>query len=586
MTGGTSTPIEDLEAVAERVFALAGTADRQTRATELAHEALTAVAEPAYRSTLARRGGPPQDAHHRRRRGLTWLAEHGARRRRVDQDEPTEGLPIVAVVGRPNVGKSTLFNRVVGERIAIVEDRARTTRDRIYDVGEWNGRRFIVVDTGGLETRPGDAIEERVQEQARVAIAEADVIVFVVDAEVGLTPADEEASALLRTAKAPVIVAVNKADNPRRELEGAEFHALGWEETHPVSAIHGRGVADLLDVVVFELPPESDIGDRAQARRGRSGTRRLGRWRKSRSRRPGRATIGRYASRSSAAPTSARARSSTCCSASRGRSCRTSRARRATRSIPRSNGPGARSGSIDTAGVRRRGKVASGPAAERFATLRALKAVTRADVAVLVIDAVDGMTSQDDHVAGYALDEGAGLVIAINKWDLVEKDDHTFDEYVAKLRRHAPFLAATPILSISAMTGQRVERVLEAAIEIAAERRRRIPTPTLNSWLRDVTARRPPATVRGRQPRFFYATQAGSTPPTFVIFSSDAAAVHFSYRRYLENQLRDAFGFGGTPIRLVIREREREASTRPPRRRSAPRGAPPPTRRSTARSRG
>jgi GTP-binding protein len=232
---------------------------------------------------------------------------------------------------------------------------------------------------------------------------------------------------------------------------------------------------------------------------------------------------------------------------------------------------------IDTAGVRRRGKVASGPAAERFATLRALRAVTRADVAVLVIDAQDGMTSQDDHVAGYALDEGAGLVIAINKWDLVEKDEHTFDEFVAKLRRFAPFLAKTPILSISAMTGQRVERVLEAAVEIAAERRRRIPTPALNTWLRDVTARRPPATVKGRQPRFLYATQVGSTPPTFVIFASQAAGVHFSYRRYLDNQLRAAFGFAGTPIRIVIRERERDESRRPRTR---------PARRSAARARG
>jgi GTP-binding protein len=231
---------------------------------------------------------------------------------------------------------------------------------------------------------------------------------------------------------------------------------------------------------------------------------------------------------------------------------------------------------IDTAGIKKRGKVAAGPDAERFATLRALKAVTRADVAVLVIDAGDGMTSQDDHVAGYALDEGTGLVIAINKWDLVEKDGRTFDEYVARLRRHAPFLAKTPILSISAMTGQRVERVLESAIEISAERRRRIPTPALNAWLRDVVARRPPATVKGRQPRFLYATQAGSTPPTFVLFASDAAGVHFTYRRYLDNQLRAAFGFEGTPIRLVIREREREAG------RGRPRGA---TKRPVARAR-
>jgi GTPase len=213
---------------------------------------------------------------------------------------------------------------------------------------------------------------------------------------------------------------------------------------------------------------------------------------------------------------------------------------------------------VDTAGIRRRGKVASGPAAERFATLRALKAVSRADVVVLVVDAQDGLTAQDDHVAGYALEEGTGLVIAINKWDIVEKDEDTFDEYASDIRRDAPFLDIAPIVAISAKTGQRVGRVLEAALEIAAERRRRIPTAALNSWLREASARRPAPTVRGKQARFFYATQVAIEPPTFVLFASEAATVHFSYKRYLENQLRATFGFDGTPVRLVIRERSRE----------------------------
>ncbi|HUP82968.1 MAG TPA: ribosome biogenesis GTPase Der [Candidatus Limnocylindria bacterium] len=506
------------------------------------------------------------------------MATRRARRttQTVDQDAPTEGLPIVAIVGRPNVGKSTLFNRVVGDRIAIVEDRARTTRDRLYDVGEWNGRRFVVVDTGGLETRPGDPIEERVQEQARVAIAEADTIVFVVDAEAGLTPADHEASNLLRTAKAPVIVAANKADNSTREFQAAEFHAMGWPETHPISAIHGRGVADLLDVIVWSLPPEAESEverKRAEEEADRDDP-----------------VVEGEVEEAAFAVGDKPVRLAIIGRPNVGKSSLLNALLGQPRAIV-SDIPGTTRDAIDTAldwagrtvrlvdtaGIRRRGKVASGPDAERFATLRALKAVTRADVAVLVIDAADGMTSQDDHVAGYALDEGAGLVIAINKWDVVEKDDHTFDEYVARLRRHAPFLAQTPILSISAKTGQRVERVLEAAVEIAAERRRRIPTPALNAWLRDVTARRPPATVKGRQPRFMYATQVGNTPPTFIIFASNAAAVHFSYRRYLDNQLRAAFGFEGTPIRLVIRERERDESRRPP---------PRPSRRSATRSRG
>jgi GTP-binding protein len=492
----------------------------------------------------------------------------------VDREATAEGLPVVAIVGRPNVGKSTLFNRIVGDRVAIVEDKARTTRDRLYDIAEWNGRRFVVVDTGGLETRPGDPIEERVQEQARVAIAEADVIVFVVDADTGLTPADEEASALLRTAKAPVLVAPNKADNANREIQAAEFHAMGWPDTYPISALHGRGVADLLDVIVWSLPAESaDEVERkrveAEAARDDAVTEDEPEQAAFANDKPVRvAIIGRPNVGKSSLLNALLGQPRAIVSDIPGttRDAIDTAFEWAGRTIRL----------IDTAGIKKRGKVAAGPDAERFATLRALKAVTRADVAVLVIDAGDGMTSQDDHVAGYALDEGTGLVIAINKWDLVEKDGRTFDEYVARLRRHAPFLAKTPILSISAMTGQRVERVLEAAIEIAAERRRRIPTPALNAWLRDVIARRPPATVKGRQPRFLYATQAGSTPPTFVLFASDAAGVHFTYRRYLDNQLRAAFGFEGTPIRLVIREREREAG------RGRPRGA---TKRPVARAR-
>jgi GTP-binding protein len=492
----------------------------------------------------------------------------------VDREATAEGLPVVAIVGRPNVGKSTLFNRIVGDRVAIVEDKARTTRDRLYDIAEWNGRRFVVVDTGGLETRPGDPIEERVQEQARVAIAEADVIVFVVDADTGLTPADEEASALLRTAKAPVLVAPNKADNANREIQAAEFHAMGWPDTYPISALHGRGVADLLDVIVWSLPEESaDEVERkrveAEAARDDAVTEDEPEQAAFANDKPVRvAIIGRPNVGKSSLLNALLGQPRAIVSDIPGttRDAIDTAFEWAGRTIRL----------IDTAGIKKRGKVAAGPDAERFATLRALKAVTRADVAVLVIDAGDGMTSQDDHVAGYALDEGTGLVIAINKWDLVEKDGRTFDEYVARLRRHAPFLAKTPILSISAMTGQRVERVLESAIEISAERRRRIPTPALNAWLRDVVARRPPATVKGRQPRFLYATQAGSTPPTFVLFASDAAGVHFTYRRYLDNQLRAAFGFEGTPIRLVIREREREAG------RGRPRGA---TKRPVARAR-
>lgn len=482
------------------------------------------------------------------------------------EDLPTEGLPVVAFVGRPNVGKSTLFNRVVGERIAIVEDRARTTRDRLYDVAEWNGRRFIVIDTGGLEQRPGDAIEERVQEQARLAIQEADVIVLVTDAQAGLTPADYDAADVLRSARSPVIVAANKADNPKRELEAAEFHSLGWNDTLAISAVHGRGVADLLDVIVWALPPESQTElERKRAER----------------------ELDELADEGTDSPLGPEdeaafafddrpARLAIIGRPNVGKSSLLNALLGEQRAIV-SDIPGTTRDAIDTsvlwagrvvrlvdtAGIKRRGKVASGPAAERFATLRALKAVSRADVAVLVLDATEGLTAQDAHVAGYAVEEGIGLVVAINKWDIVEdKDQNTFDEYVAQLRREAPFLSFAPIVSISAKTGQRVERVVEAALEIAAERRRRVPTAALNAWLRDVTQRRPAATVRGKQPRFFYATQVQIEPPTFVLFANGAELIHFSYKRYLENRLREAFGFAGTPLRLIIRERAREEAVR------------------------
>ncbi|CAN5296683.1 ribosome biogenesis GTPase Der [soil metagenome] len=484
----------------------------------------------------------------------------------------------MAIVGRPNVGKSTLFNRIVGERVAIVEDRARTTRDRLYDVAEWNGRRFILADTGGLEAHPGDAIEERVQEQARLAIDEADVILFLVDAAAGMTPGDLEANELLRTAAVPVLVAVNKADNPKRELEAAEFHQLGWEETHPISALHGRGVADLLDTLVWALPAESEAEVERKRRQAEQDQLVVDEW-------PAEATTSEDdvdgPEEAAYVLDDRPARIAIVGRPNVGKSSLLNALLGAERAIV-SDIPGTTRDAIDmpllwggrdlrlvdTAGIRRRGRVASGPAAERFATLRAMKAVSRADVAVLLLDAADGLTAQDAHVAGYVVDDGVGLVIAINKWDVVEKTGTTFDEYVADVRREAPFLEFAPVIAISAKTGQRVERVLESAVEIAAERRRRVPTGALNSLLREATFRQQPPSVRGRRPRFFYATQASIEPPTFVLFASDAGNVHFSYKRYLENRIREAFGFAGTPIRLVLRERARDSFERrpPPRR--------------------
>jgi GTP-binding protein len=507
------------------------------------------------------------------------------------------GLPVVAIVGRPNVGKSTLFNRIVGERAAIVEDRARTTRDRLYGDAEWNGRRFVVVDTGGLEIDPNDPIEAKVQEQARVAIAEADVICLVVDTVAGLTPADHEAASLLRSARAPVLVAANKADNQRRELEAAEFWELGWERTFPIAAIHGRGVADLLDEIVLALPPESDeevarkrreaeaeafardvaeghlepieVGEGSDEGDGGpldgaalddelgeldgAGDSEAARWdamiaAEAEAGPPAIAFVGRPNVGKSSLLNALLGEERMIVSEIPGttRDAIDTRVRWGRTEVVL----------IDTAGIRRRGRVASGPAAERFSTLRSLKAISRADVAVLLIDAVEGLTAQDAHVAGFVVEEGKGLVVAVNKWDAVEdKTGRTFDQYVSWIRAEAPFLDFAPMVSISAKTGQRVSRVLELAVDIWAERRRRVPTGELNRLIAAASDRQLPPAVKGRRPKIMYATQAAVAPPTFVFFARDAGSVHFSYQRYLENQLRDRFGFDGTPIRLVFRER-------------------------------
>jgi GTP-binding protein len=507
-------------------------------------------------------------------------------------------IPVVAIVGRPNVGKSTLFNRIVGERAAIVEDRARTTRDRMYGDTEWNSRRFLVVDTGGLEVDPDDPIEAKVQEQARLAIAEADVIVLVVDTIAGLTPADQEATELLRRATAPVLVAANKSDNERRELDAAEFWALGWSGTFPIAATHGRGVADLLDAVVEALPPESDAEvarkrreaeAEAFAERVDAGTLEpyvvgddeddgeealepddaageAARWdaamaAESDGAPPAIALVGRPNVGKSSLLNALLGHERAIVSDVPG----------TTRDAIDTTIPWGRSTLtlIDTAGIRRRGRVASGPAAERYSTLRSLRAITRADVAILLIDAVEGLTAQDAHVAGYVVEEGRGLVVAVNKWDAVEgKTGKTFDTYVDWIRHEAPFLDFAPIVSISAKTGQRIDRVVELAVDVWAERRRRVPTGALNRMLARAGDRLLPPMVKGRRPKVFYATQAAVAPPTFVFFARDAASIHFSYQRYLENRLREEFGFLGTPIKLIFRERSAEQVER--RRRGGP----------------
>jgi ribosome-associated GTPase EngA len=427
----------------------------------------------------------------------------------------------------------------------------------------------------------------------------------MVDAMTGLTPADLEAARILRRATAPVIVVVNKADNEKRELEGAEFHQLGWEETYAISATHGRGTGDLLDAIVWALPPESEIELARKAREAEADA-----WAEEvaaghldpfvvgdpeagdadgtdGAEGPDLDGVDAEAAKWDAAMAADADEPAAIAFVGRpnvGKSSLLNALLGEDRAIV-SEIPGTTRDAIDTrlewgrsevvlidtAGIRRRGKVAGGPAAEKYSTLRALHALSRADIAVLVVDAVEGLTSQDAHVAGYVIEEGKGLVIAVNKWDLVEdKTDKTFDQYVEWIRNDVPFLDFAPIVSISAKTGQRVGRVLEAAIDIWGERRKRISTGELNRVLISATDRTPPPPVRGHRPKLFYATQASVAPPTFIFFASDASAVHFSYRRYLENRLREQFGFDGTPIRLVFRDRTSVKLPRRKKLRSAP----------------
>jgi GTP-binding protein len=461
-----------------------------------------------------------------------------------------ESLPVVAIVGRPNVGKSTLFNRLIGERLAIVEDVPGTTRDRVYGIGEWNGRRFTVVDTGGLELEPGSDIEARVQDQARVAMQEADVILFGVDAAAGLAPLDHEVADRLRRASKPIILVINKADNPRRELEGVEFYALGMEPAIAVSAQHGRSTGDLADMVVEALPPEpegasaqsdevvadGDLDELAETEMGP----------------PRVAIVGRP---------------------NTGKSTFVNRVLGQERMIV-SDVPGTTRDPVDTtvmvdeepmvlvdtAGIRRRGSVQQG--IERYSVLRSMKAIDRADVAVVMTDATEGYTAQDAHVVGHVLEAGKGIVLVINKWDVVEKDGHTADEWLKVLRREAPYLAWADVVFASAMTGQRMERILREARRVADERYRRVPTADLNRVVMDAVRAHPPSHVRNRLGKVLYATQVSVAPPTFVIFVNDPELIHFSYRRYLENRIRDEYGFLGTPIRLILRERASEEAAR------------------------
>jgi GTP-binding protein len=437
---------------------------------------------------------------------------------------------VVAIVGRPNVGKSTFFNRVIGERQAIVEDQPGTTRDRLYGQTEWNGLAFTLVDTGGIQlTTVGEnrtaGLVDQIRQQADLAVGEADVILFMVDARDGLTSADEMLAGRLRRSSKPVLLAVNKAESEQRRLTGHEFHRLGLGEPMPLSAFHGTGTGDLLDRLV-ELLPASPAGE------AEDDSVKV-------------AIVGRP---------------------NVGKSLLLNTLLGQERSIV-SDRPGTTRDAIDTAvvwaeqpvtlidtaGIRRRGRVE--PGIEHYSVIRSLRAIDRCDVALLVIDGAEGLTAQDTHVAGYVQEEYKGVVLIVNKWDLVAKETQTMQRYTERLERDLGWLARPPIVFISALTGQRVRQIPALALQVAAERAKRVPTGPLNKLLQTAVADHPPPARPGRRLKFFYATQPAVEPPTFVFYVNDPVAVHFSYRRYLENCLRRAYGFAGVPLRLSFRER-------------------------------
>ena len=456
-----------------------------------------------------------------------------SRIQRVANSAVQERLPLVALVGRPNVGKSTLFNRFVGERRAVVENRAGTTRDRLIAVAEWNGFRFRLVDTGGMQPVQGDVIDVAVQDQARIAVTSADLIILVVDAASGPNPGDAEVAKLLRKSGKPILLAANKADNIERDRASHEFSALGFDAIYPVSAQHGIGSGDLLDVLIESLrglPPESGT----PTREGEVTVAIVGRPNVGKSSLLNR-LLGEERTVVSSVPGTTRD------------------------AIDDHIDHGGRYITlVDTAGIKKRGRIASGPVAEKYATVRSVAALDRADVALLLVDASTGLQSQDLHVAGSVIEAGKGLVVVMNKWDVVEKDGFTFDAAVGALRRQAPFLDFAPVLSISALTGLRATKVLDAAIAAADARRLRIPTGALNRLVAEAVARQEPAHSGSKRPKILYAAQAATPPPTFVLFARNAAQVHFSWQRFLENQIRDQYPLTGTPIRIVVRERAAE----------------------------
>lgn len=434
--------------------------------------------------------------------------------------------PVVAIVGRPNVGKSTLFNKLVGARLSIVDDKPGVTRDRIYGDCEWLGHRFLLVDTGGIEPRADDVILSQMRAQANIAIATADVIVLVTDLRSGVVATDQDVANMLQKSGKPVILCVNKCDSVGApDPEFYEFYNLGMGDPIAVSAVHGHGTGDLLDAVIAYFPPESEEEDEDDTIKV--------------------AVIGKPNVGKSSLINRISGQERAIVSDIAG----TTRDATDTR-IENQYG---KFTFIDTAGIRRKSKVTD--AIEKYSIIRARTAVERANVCVIMIDATEGFTEQDSKVAGIALDQGKGCIVVVNKWDAVEKDGNTMREYKEKLAVDFAFMKFAPFVFISAKTGQRVDRLFEQIAYVYAQSTMRISTGKLNEILGAATARVQPPTDKGKRLKIYYMTQASVCPPTFVFFVNNAQLFHFSYQRYLENQIREVFGLEGTPVRFIIRER-------------------------------
>lgn len=435
--------------------------------------------------------------------------------------------PVVAIVGRPNVGKSTLFNRILGERRAIVENMPGVTRDRNYAEVKRFDRPFTLIDTGGFEPASADRLLVQMREQSQLAIEEADLILFVMDGREGVTPSDLEVINMLRRVEKPVLYLINKIDGDRQEDNVAEFYETGTDLLFPLSAEHGRGINDLMDHLFDLLPPgEPDPEVEGETRLAIIGRPNVGKS----------SLVNRLLGKERvvANPVAGTTRDSI-------------------DSVLTFNSN--RYVLIDTAGIRRKGKVSQ--RLEKFSVVQALKAMDRSHVVLSVVDAAEGISDQDLTIAGYAYEKGRAVILIINKWDLVEKENSTMSNYTKDLRQRFKFLGDVPIVFVSAMTGQRVAKIMNEVESVAAEFNRKITTSALNSVLQEAVEAHQPPVYRGKRLKFFYITQTAVRPPTFIIFVNKADGVHFSYQRYLTNKIREAFGFLGVPFRVQYRDRER-----------------------------